>query len=176
MRKPADDKTWILFIDHFPTAYQELRDTDATIDELGYHSANAILEQIVDWLQNKQEDDSETSYEVSTSVHPIVHPMTPIPPVMTIPIQQANAVIDPNIVIMEQTIIIMSTMFETMQHNGNHHGRGYGRGRGCGRAFQYGRRRGRGHVAVVDSHLDNTLIVDAIVPPMEIVLIPAHNM
>ena len=53
MRKPAVNKTWINFIDHFRTAHEELRYTDATIDELGYHSANAIVEKIVDRLREE---------------------------------------------------------------------------------------------------------------------------
>ena len=32
-------------------AHQDLRDTNASVDELGYHSANAIVEQIVQQLR-----------------------------------------------------------------------------------------------------------------------------
>ena len=47
MRKTANDKTWPNFMDHFRQAHQELRDTDTSMSELGFQSANAIVEQIV---------------------------------------------------------------------------------------------------------------------------------
>ena len=37
----------------FTEAHQELRDTDATVDELGFHSANALVAQIVEQLRDK---------------------------------------------------------------------------------------------------------------------------
>ena len=46
-------------MDHFRTAHQELRDTDTTIDELGYHSANSIVEQIVDRLREEEAEATE---------------------------------------------------------------------------------------------------------------------
>ena len=58
MRKSLVDKTWIHFMAHFRQAHQELRDTDASMEELGYQSANAIVEQIVDRLR---EEDTNAS-------------------------------------------------------------------------------------------------------------------
>ena len=67
MRKPTTDKTWTNFITHFRQAHQELRDTDATIDELGFQSANSIVEQIVERLREAEEND------------PVISPPPPTP-------------------------------------------------------------------------------------------------
>ena len=56
MRKPLVDKTWINFIDHFRQAHQELRDTDTSMDELRFQSANVIVEQIVGWLREEEDN------------------------------------------------------------------------------------------------------------------------
>ena len=42
---------------HFCQAHQELRDTDTTIDKLGFQSANAIVEQIVERLREAEENE-----------------------------------------------------------------------------------------------------------------------
>ena len=51
IRKPAVEKTWANFKTHFTTAHIKLRETAASADELGYHSANALVESIVDMLR-----------------------------------------------------------------------------------------------------------------------------
>ena len=51
MRKLIQDNTWTNFIIHFRQAHQELRNTDTSMSELGYQSANAIVEQIVEQLR-----------------------------------------------------------------------------------------------------------------------------
>ena len=47
MRKPENEKTWLNFITHFLQAYQELRDTETSMSEVGFYSANAIIEHII---------------------------------------------------------------------------------------------------------------------------------
>ena len=139
MRKSALDKTWTNFVDHFRTAHQELRDTDATVDELGYHSANAIVEQIVERLREEEENND-------VSLPPQQHIMEPPPqhqPTQPVAIPQANAVVNPNMAMLEQMMTNMTTMVDNMQNNNAYQGRGYGRGRGRGRN-QFGRGRGRG--------------------------------
>ena len=42
---------------HFGQAHQEIWDTDTTIDELGFQSANAIVEQIVEHLRESEENE-----------------------------------------------------------------------------------------------------------------------
>ena len=121
---------------HFFQAHQELRDTDTTIDELGFQSANAIVEQIFKRLREAEENE------------PVILP-PPSPPIpQEIPIQlqqQVNAVIPP----LDQTALVQSIM-QNIQVTHNHmhqnyttvhHGRGCGRGRGRG---EDGRGRGRG--------------------------------
>ena len=44
IRKLDVENTWQNFIDHFRQAHQEIRDTDSSIDKLGFHSVNAIVE------------------------------------------------------------------------------------------------------------------------------------
>lgn len=49
-------KTWANFMIHFRQAHQELRDTDTTIDELGFQNADAIVEQIVEALRGADDN------------------------------------------------------------------------------------------------------------------------
>ena len=126
---------------HFSQAHQELRDTDTTIENLGFQSANAIVEQIVKRLREYEENE------------PVILPPPPPPIPQETPEeitiqqkQQANAVITP----MDQTALVHS-MIQNMQmmHKHMHHNytTGHnGRGRGCRRGRSiYGRGRGRGH-------------------------------
>ena len=53
MRRSEYEKLWPNFILSFTEALRELRDTDATVDEFGFHSANAIVSQIVEQLRNE---------------------------------------------------------------------------------------------------------------------------
>ena len=82
------DKMWTNFITHFCQAHQELQDTDMKMDELGFQSANEIVEHIVEHLREDEENE------------PVI--LTPPPPPIPqevlhkIPIQpqqQANVVI-----------------------------------------------------------------------------------
>ena len=41
---------------HFCQAHQELRDTEAIFDKLGFQSVNAIAEQIVDRIRQEDND------------------------------------------------------------------------------------------------------------------------
>ena len=45
-RNPVD-QTWQDFQDVFTTAHQELRETEASVGEIGFQSANAIISQMV---------------------------------------------------------------------------------------------------------------------------------
>ena len=45
-------------MDHFRQAHQELRDTDTSMSELGFQSANAIVEQIVGRLREEENTQS----------------------------------------------------------------------------------------------------------------------
>ena len=139
MRKPAADKTWLNFMTHFRQAHQELRDTDATVDELGYHSANAIVEQIVDRLRLENEVEpppyqtppNEGNYETPPA------PTAPPPPA------QANAVqtpTDPNLLLMQQMMQSMQSMQSRLDNlSGGGRGRNRGRGNGGGRGNGRGR-------------------------------------
>ena len=143
MRKPTTNKTWTNSMTHFCQAHQELRDTGTTIDELGFQSANAIVEQIVERLREAEEK------------KPVISPPPPspvpqeIPQDITIQTQQyANAVIPP----VYQTSLVQS-MMQNMRMMHNHMHQNYttghqGRGRGCGRGRGRdcrGRGRGRTH-------------------------------
>ena len=78
-------KTWPNFVLEFTEAHQEFRDTDATVDELGFHSTNEIVSQIVDQLRN------EYTPLADTSTHPeVCIPITETPP----PIQAAESIPD----------------------------------------------------------------------------------
>ena len=171
MGKPVLNKTWPAFITHFRQAHQELRDTDSTIDQLGFQSANAIVEQIVDRL--RAEDSSMApAYMVPTpppgyeSSHPLPpgygppYPPTPNPPttatVLLTVLPQANAVlpVDPHTTAMQVMMQNMQLMHDSM-HQSFQHGRGrgnrHGTGRGRGNRGRYGRgTNGRGAQAQRD--------------------------
>ena len=51
MRRPFVEQTWANFNPNFTATHQELRDTDTTVNELGFSSANAIVEKVVDQLR-----------------------------------------------------------------------------------------------------------------------------
>ena len=53
MKRPKYEKTSAIFEDTFNYVHQELRDKNATIDELGFHSANAIVIQIIKQLYDE---------------------------------------------------------------------------------------------------------------------------
>ena len=165
MRKPTVDKTWPNFIDHFRQAHQELRDTDTTINELGFQSANAIVEQIVAALQQADAADASglqappgfppamyappaEPVHVQQLAAPAQAPSPSIAPAYVPAPLQANAVlppVDPNTTLMHTMMQNMQMMHDNMHQNyfPAGRGRGFGRGRGRGR-HQQGRGRGRG--------------------------------
>ena len=158
MRKPAVDKTWLNFMSHFRQAHQELRDTDTSMEELGYQSANAIVEQIVARLQEEDNTPPPTTYPYpspSPTPTPTAHiaypppeyippPTLQPPPNHHPPPPQANAVtpVDTNAAAMQVMMQNMQLMHDNM-HQQYYHGRGRGRGRGNGRGRGRGGGRGR---------------------------------
>ena len=64
-------------------AHQELRDTDATVNELGFHSANAIVSQIVNQLRNEYTPPTDTPQDPE-----VCRSITEAPP----PIQVAESI------------------------------------------------------------------------------------
>ena len=50
MRRPKIEKTWVNYKHNFTDDYQELRNADATVEKLGFHSANTIVIQFVQKL------------------------------------------------------------------------------------------------------------------------------
>ena len=154
MRKPLVDKTWTNFMLHFRQAHQELRDTNASMEELGYQSANAIVEQIVDRLREEEQHNPLPVVSPDYALPPGYNlppeyetpPPAPTPPpshlLSTVSQQQANAVVpaDPNAAVLAAMMANMQMMHDTMHQNFAGRGRGRGRGRGAAR----GRGRSRG--------------------------------
>ena len=147
MRKPLIDKTWANFMAHFRQAHQELRDTDTSMAELGFQSANAIVEQIVDRLREEEENDVQAPPPMYAAPPPAAIPTAfqpppppPAPPFLSTQ-PQANAVVpaDPNTAVLQAMMNNMQMMHDNM-HRNHYQGRGRGRGRGPAR----GRGRGRG--------------------------------
>ena len=149
------NKTWANFIDHFRQAHQELRDTDTTINQLGFHSANAIVKQIVDCL--REEDDTRMrvqnefhtvqptptpGYEMSPPPGFDLSPPPAPPTVAHTPIldpPQANAVLstDLNTAVLKDMMRSMQLLHDNMHQTFRQgRGRGYRRGRGRGRNGQ----------------------------------------
>ena len=76
-------ETWPNLVLVFTEAHQQLVDTDATVDELGFHSANAIVSQIFNQFHN------EYTPPVYTPTHPeLCMPITEAP----LPIQAAESI------------------------------------------------------------------------------------
>ena len=71
MRRSLLKQTWPNFKHNFGTAHQELRDTNTTVDELGFSSTNAIAAQIIDQLR--------AEVPVETKPEPQVFTTTPSP-------------------------------------------------------------------------------------------------
>ena len=131
LRKDPADQGWIDFQDHFTTAHQELRETQASVDEIGFQSANAIVSQIVDELRT----------EFSHATQPPANNEPPAIPHQAPQEQLALATTSPQ----EAT---MMTMFATMQANMEmmrlqiEENRNYRGGRGAGRIHRGGGRGG----------------------------------
>ena len=88
MRKTAAEQTFANFKTHFTRAHVELRATDATVDELGYHTANSMVQQIVQELRNIVIDENPSPTIIFEHPNP-EPPHVPEPPALP----TANAVI-----------------------------------------------------------------------------------
>ena len=151
MRKPEHEQTYANLKIHFMEAHTELRATDTTVNELGYHSANALVEQIADRLNHLPIEDPPPFLPPVEEAHA---PPAPPPPSIANATQQT-----PDALLMQQMIAQMNRMEERdvarqaeltvlrnavgqgRGRNQNDHG-GRGRGRGRGRAAPLPRRRG----------------------------------
>ena len=71
MRQPEIEKMWVNFKQTFTEARQELRDTDATVDEFGFHSTNTIVTQIFQQLREEISLEQEKSAIVESAPVPI---------------------------------------------------------------------------------------------------------
>ena len=54
--KPSQEKTWPNLRQHFKEAQKSIRMSGGTIDQLGLHNANAMVEKIIEGLHNKSTD------------------------------------------------------------------------------------------------------------------------
>ena len=153
MRCPKHEKSWANFKTTLIDGHQELRDTDANVDKLDFHSANTIVSQIIDQLPSEIPAENDRMVHLSDQA-PISPPPTHInlpvvthvnPPVVAIEI--ANSI--------QQTDLSMATLITIMITNmeatrlkieGNEtryarcrKGRGRGRGRSRGRGRGIGK-------------------------------------
>ena len=106
-------KTWPNMKQDFTEARQELRNTYARVDELGFHSASAIVAQIVEQLRDiVLTDNVKPSPDFQPSPPPDYPPEAPPLP----PFNPSNINIDINNSI--QTIdLVMATPMATMMAN-----------------------------------------------------------
>ena len=63
-------KTWDNFKHDFLKARLELRETGGTIDELGFHNANAIVDQMMARLQVNEDELTATATQHATAIAP----------------------------------------------------------------------------------------------------------
>ena len=104
MRRLPLDQMWPNFKQESTIAHQELRDTDATVEDLGFSSANAIVTQIVNQLRTEVPVETEVELHVVTT--------TPPPPSDNLPTSNAVCTSDPAIA---SFMIRMMTSMETMR-------------------------------------------------------------
>ena len=103
MRRPPLEKIWHNFKQEFTIAHQELRDTDASVGELSFSSANAIVAQIVKQLRA----------EVPTKIEVEPHVVTTTPSPLSDNLPTANAICtsDPAIASLVASMMVsMETM------------------------------------------------------------------
>ena len=139
-RKPIQDKTWFNFIAHFRQAHQDLHNTDTSMSELGYQSANAFVKQIVKILREEEEKIIPPPPPVYELPPVYIPPKQPPPPPMYEPTAQpspppqANTVIpaNPNAAVLQAMMQSMKLIHDNM-HQKYYHSRGRGRGRAQGR-------------------------------------------
>ena len=112
-------KTWENFKQEFREAHLELRETGRTIDELGFHNSNAIVDQRMVHPQIDKDECAATDTHHATKFASV---------------NQANATMESHIkTILYQVQALQFT--NTHGHQTNHRksfGRRRGRGRGCG--------------------------------------------
>ena len=147
VRKPENEKTWANFKTTFVEAHQELQDTDASVDELGFHSTNAIVDQIVQQLREDIPHDVPPLLQRNEIPITDTHQQSTRPPSTPPPIQQSVAsTMQTDLSMATLTTTIMANMeamrLRIKEHKNN--GRfGRGRGRGRGRGGRGARARGR---------------------------------
>ena len=120
IRRPSANQTWPKFITFFREAHHKLRETETSMDKLGYQLANAIVSQIIDKLR-AAEDDNQPEPQDESEMVPIGKP-----------IPQANTTQD--------MAAFISTMMQTMKrmiaqlanHNSLYNGDPNGGKRHCG--------------------------------------------
>ena len=154
LRREPVDQTWQDFQDVFTTAHQELRETESSMEEMGYQSANAMASQMANQVIE------ELRAEMHERAPAVDHSPPPAPPPPTTPPATPLALAtgipqDQNMMAMlatmqanmEQMRLQMNAQNQYQQPWYDHSGRGRGRGRGYdGRRNYagYGRGRGRG--------------------------------
>ena len=111
-------KTWDNFKHDFRKAQLELRETGCTIDELGFHNANAIVDQMMVRLQVDKDERTDTSTQHATALAST---------------NQSNSTME----LQMQTLLVQVQalqLYNTPNHGSNYgrgRSRGAGRGRGC---------------------------------------------
>ena len=120
-------KTWDNFKHDFREAYLELRETGVTIDELGFHNANAnantIVDQMMAQLQIDEDEHTATSTQYATELAST---------------NQANATMEYQM----QTILSQVQYLQLANTHGNQTNHGSNFGCGCGRGHGCGASRG----------------------------------
>ena len=79
IRNPAVEKTWANFKTHFTQAHIKLRETATLADELGFHGANALVENIIDRLRTEGVIDNPPEQQEPAPVDIHVPPRPPAP-------------------------------------------------------------------------------------------------
>ena len=120
-------KKWENFKHDFREAHLELRETGGTIDDLGFHNANAIVYQMMARLQIDEYKRTATATATATQ-HATELAST----------NQANTTMESQIQTLRSQVQALQ-LTNTPNHGSNYgcgrgHGRGRGAGRGCRRA------------------------------------------
>ena len=108
-------KIWDNFKHNFREAHLELKDTGVTIDKLGLHNDNVIVDQMMARLQIYEDESTGIATQHATKLASV---------------NQTNATMESEI----HTLLtqVQALQLSNTQNNGNNYGRRRGRGRGLG--------------------------------------------
>ena len=148
LRRNPTDQSWQDFQDVFTTSHQELRETEASLDDMGYQSENAMVIQMVNQvIAELRSEIPEREHTFVTLRHENPPPSVPLALAVDSPAPDPNAMSMFDTVQANMDAMRLQMEAENQQPYVDYSSRGRGReygehGRSFSRGFGSGRRRG----------------------------------